>query len=387
MGYSFANSYAWCMDNTPRIRRIEWGRLEATRPRAAGSNARLGPHGQSIGVPIARITDSAGAFGFGWSRVSQGAAQALVDRPIAEAFSADRGATGPFSGIEYPLWDLAGRRAGLPVHALVGGGTATTLDVPCYDTSLYFDDLHIASDPAAAQLLAEEAIQGRQRGHRAFKIKVGRGARHLPPEAGLRRDVEIVRAVRRAVGRDAVLLADANNGFNLNLTKRFLAETAEAHLHWMEEPFHEDPVLLEDLQGWLRAQGLETVIADGEGAAAPGLMDWARRGLINVVQYDVFSPGFSRWLEIGRACDAAGAQSAPHHYGGLYGNYACGHLAAGIPGFAFVEWDEADAPGLDASAYRLTEGQVRLPAAPGFGLGLDEEVFAQAVRDGGFTVS
>lgn len=375
------------MDNTLRVRRIEWGRLKATRPRAAGSNARLGPHGQRVDLPIARVTDSEGATGFGWSRVSREAAQALVGRPIAEAFSVDRGALCPFSAIEYPLWDLVGKRAGLPVHALLRGGAASTLDVPCYDTSLYFDDLQIASHEAAAELIAEEALQGRQRGHHAFKIKVGRGARHMSPEAGLGRDVAIVHAVRRAVGPDAVVMADANNGFNLNLTKGFLAETADAGLHWMEEPFHEDPVLLEDLQDWLREQGLGTVIADGEGTADPRLMDWARRGLINVVQYDVLAPGFSRWLEVGRECDAAGARSAPHHYGGLYGNYACGHLAATITGFAFVEWDEADAPGLDASAYRITEGRVRLPAAAGFGLALDEAVFARAVHDGGFVTS
>jgi len=370
------------MTDTPRIRRIEWGRLTGRRPRAAGSNARLGPHGIDVRPGIARVTDSDGLTGFGWSWVRPDAAQALIGRPVAEGFTAERGASGPFAAVEYALWDMAGRREGRPVHALLGSTGA--LSVPCYDTSLYFDDLDLADDDAAADRIAGEARQGWARGHRAFKIKVGRGARHMPPREGMRRDVAVVRAVRAAVGPEARLMADANNGFNLNLAKRFLAETADCRLHWLEEPFHEDPVLLEDLQGWLRAEGLTTLLADGEGAAAPALMEWVRRGLVNVVQYDILSPGFSRWLEIGGACDAAGAQSAPHHYGALYGNYASGHLAAAIPGFAAVEWDEATAEGLDASAYRIRDGRVCLPDLPGFGLGLDGEAFARAVADGGF---
>ena len=36
----------------------------------------------------------------------------------------------------------------------------------------------------------------------------------------------MIRAVREAVGGDCPLMIDANNGYNLNLTKRVLAETA-----------------------------------------------------------------------------------------------------------------------------------------------------------------
>ena len=58
----------------------------------------------------------------------------------------------------------------------------------------------------------------------------------------------MIRAVRAAVGEEAPLLLDANNGYNLNLTKRVLAETAECGIYWMEEAFHEDRVLYDDLR-------------------------------------------------------------------------------------------------------------------------------------------
>ena len=156
-------------------------------------------------------------------------------------------------------------------------------------------------------------------------------------------------------------MIDANNGYNLNLAKRVLAETADCRLLWIEEPFHEDAVLYRDLKEWLAREGLAALIADGEGQASPSLLDWAREGLIDVVQYDVFHSGFTRWLEIGRQLDDWGRLSAPHHYGGFFGNFTSGHLAGALRGLLPVEWDEAAVPGVDTSRYVVREGWVDLP--------------------------
>ncbi|MEZ4830710.1 MAG: enolase C-terminal domain-like protein [Caldilineaceae bacterium] len=270
---------------------------------------------------------------------------------------------------------------------MTGKDAPTALRVPCYDTSLYFDDLHLADNAEAAALLAEETRQGYARGHRNFKIKVGRGARHLPVDKGTERDIAVIRAVREAAGPAAVLMIDANNGYTLNLTKRVLSETADCRLYWLEEAFHEDAVLYRDLKEWLAAQGLPVLIADGEGEASPSLLKWAQDGLIDVVQYDIFGYGFTSWLALGQKLDSSSVRSAPHHYGRGIGNYAAGHLAAAIGGFTFVEWDEATVAEIDASGYVIDEGFVRVPDAPGFGLNLDEEMFGRSVSDNGYSVT
>lgn len=371
-----------------RIARIEWARLVGRRPRMAGCNARLAVHGIEVRPPIARITTSDGATGWGRAQLTQEQAFQFIGRPLRDAFTDSARIAPEFVALEYPLLDLAGKLAGLPVYALVSGGSPAgrPLRVPCYDTSLYIDDLHLADDAAAAALIAAEAREGYERGHRAFKIKVGRGAMHMPLEEGTRRDVAVVSAVREAVGPEATILLDANNGYNFNLTRRVLAETAAARPFWMEEPFHEDGELYRRLKDWMAGEGLAVLIADGEGLASPRLLDWAQQGLVDVIQYDIFSPGFSRWLELGPQLDAWNVRTAPHHYGGFYGNYASPHLAAVIRQFAFVEWDEATVPGIETSRYRIVEGRVEVPDAPGFGLELDEELFARAVRGGGFIV-
>jgi L-alanine-DL-glutamate epimerase-like enolase superfamily enzyme len=326
--------------------------------------------------------------GFGWSRIAEAQARELVGFALGAAQAPHGAVREPYRALEYPILDLLGQLADQPVYALLGGQPDAdgVYRVPCYDTSLYMDDLDVPDDDAAAALMAAEAVEGYASGHRAFKIKVGRGALHMPLEAGTRRDIAVIRAVREAVGPEAKIMIDANNGYNLNLAKRVLGETAEARVYWLEEAFHEDARLYGHLREWLDREGLEALIADGEGGASPHLLEWAMQGLVDVVQYDVGRPGFSHWVELGPQLDAAGVRSAPHHYGEPYGNYAACHLTAAIQRFEAVEWDEATVPGLDASAYSIHQGQVRVPELPGFGLALDESTFAAAVRANGYVV-
>jgi len=372
-----------------RIVEVAWGMLDGTRPRSAGSNARLGPHGEQVTVPILRITTEDGTVGFGGCRATPEQATQLLGMRCSALFQPDGGVAAAWRVFDYPLWDLAGKQAGRAVYALAAAcmGAPATLpfSAPCYDTSLYFDDLHLRDDADAARLMADEARAGYDRGHRAFKIKVGRGARHMPLHAGIRRDIAVVEAVRAAVGVDATLMLDANNGYTLNLAKYVLDATAPCAIYWLEEAFHEDDILYGDLRAWLRERQLPTLIADGEGQADPRLLDWARAGLVDVVQYDIFSHGFTRWLALGQQLDAWHIRSAPHHYGGHYGNYVAGHLAGTIAGFSFVEWDEASVLGLDTARYRVVEGRVTIPDVAGFGIDLDQERFEHVVARTGFS--
>ncbi|MBN1247760.1 MAG: mandelate racemase [Anaerolineae bacterium] len=375
-----------------RIIRIDWARLEGERPRRAGCNARLGEHGQRVAPALARLTTSDGATGFGWAWLSEEDARNLVGFVLEDALTPTFRVKEPLRALEYPVLDLAARLAGRPVYRLLNPEAPPSLRVPCYDTSLYFDDLHLAETAAAADLIAGEAAEGHGRGHRNFKIKVGRGAMHLPLTEGTARDVAIINAVRAAVGPDALLMIDANNGYNLNLTKEVLTATAGAGLYWIEEPFHEDAVLYRHLKRWLEDEDLAILVADGEGDASPRLLPWVQDGLVDVLQYDCHNPGLTRWLELGSTLalwaerDGCHAGAAPHNYGDPFGNYAVCHLAPALTTFEMAEWDEASVAGLDASGYAIRDGYVHIPNLPGFGLELDHDHYARAIETNGFTV-
>jgi L-rhamnonate dehydratase len=374
-----------------RIARIERATLEGRRPRYLGKNARLSDHGAGLRVPICRITDSDGAVGIGLSRLDEDVAYGLIGTPVAEVFSPEAGTTEPAMLIDYPLWDLAGCRAGVPVAQL--GPLALKPDEPqpvvrCYDTSLYFDELAdgaaAVDDGAAAAMIAAEAMSGYERGHRAFKIKVGRGGRWMSPTAGLDRDVAVVAAVRDAVGPTCPIYTDANNGFTLRTAEEFLERTATYELGWLEEPFHEDAVLLVALRQWIDEAGLDVAIADGETATAEEGAALAARGLVDVVQCDILQISFTGWVHLGPAIDAWGVTGAAHHFGLHLGNYVTGHLATFVRGLGPVEWDEATTPGIAAPGYRVSEGTVQVSDDPGFGVEVDNEVFAAAVARDGF---
>jgi L-alanine-DL-glutamate epimerase-like enolase superfamily enzyme len=400
----------------PKIVSVEWGLLWGERPRAAGSNSHMQPLGARVRVPVARVTLDDGSSGWGLSRVEEATASGLVGSTLGEAYDPAAGVPVRFRPFEYAVWDLVGRREGEPVYALAAKilGRPRPADgskVRCYDTSLYIDDLDCPNEESAAALIAEEAMQGWGRGHRNFKIKIGRGNVHFPTDVGLRRDVAVVNAVRKAVGPDAQVMADANNGYTFNIARDFLAGTADSRVFWLEEAFYEDAALYRRLRAWMRAEGLSTLLADGEGrgmtdaglpellagdefhatvgSLAPHdlLLDMVREGIVDVLQWDVLAPGLTRWLEVSPLVEQWGRLASPHHYGTHLGNYHSCHLGLAVPNYGFVEWDEATTPGITAPGYAVEEGHASVPSTPGFGLELDEDAFARAVREGGFSLT
>ena len=230
------------MEN-PRITSIEWGILIGQRPRSAGCNARLPVHGPTMRDPIARITTEDGASGFGWSRVTQAQAEALIGKHLNDLISVENGVNDTGRPIEFPLWDLLGQRTGKPVYALAaehyGMSIPTEQRAPCYDTTLYFDDLHLESHDEAAALIAGEARQGWERGHRAFKLKVGRGALHMPLEAGNARDIAIIREIDEAFTR--ALRIFAGEMWNQVVP-------IQVHLEGLVPGFVSFPALLDDVR-------------------------------------------------------------------------------------------------------------------------------------------
>ena len=93
-------------------------------------------------------------------------------------------------------YDFAAKELGISCIDVLGGQVRDLIDA--YETTLYFQGfLDPEMGPAK---VAEEAADAYQSGYREFKIKTGSGARWMMPAAGMRRDVEVVLAVREAVG-------------------------------------------------------------------------------------------------------------------------------------------------------------------------------------------
>jgi L-rhamnonate dehydratase len=369
-----------------RIEKIEQVIMKGERRRLAGCNARLGVHGKEVSFPLVRITIG-GIVGFSWSRISREAAEVMIGASVSEIFCEEQWIKDRFESIQFPLFDWLAKVREIPVYKLLSDKKWTSpLTVPCYDTSLYFDDLHLSSEQDAVKLLQEEAMEGYNEGFRGFKIKVGRGAMHMDLMEGTKRDIAIVNGIREAVGSQCNISIDANNGYNLNLTKHVLKETAQSNLLWIEEAFHEDDRLYRNLKEWLREEKLNVLITDGEGLAVGPIVEWAEQGLIDAIQYDLKDYGIVNWLKLAKRLAKSGVKAAPHNYGGFYGNFASAQVYPAIEGFMFVEWDEAQIPGIDTSGYIIKEGKISVPSTPGFGLHIDDAYYESKVSESGWKI-
>ena len=121
------------------------------------------------------------------------------------------------SAVDIALWDLRTRSAGLPLWKFLGGEGK---DVDCYYGGI---DLGYSLD----RLVRNIASQG-EKGHRAFKIKVGK--------KDLFEDIERIEAIRAQINAKGVLMVDANASWSLGRTLQALPELVRSNVFWLEEP-------------------------------------------------------------------------------------------------------------------------------------------------------
>ena len=361
-----------------QIVRIEKSILRGTRPRSIGYNARIGTHGPRIVDSVVRIEVANGAWGLGWSNIGREEAEALIGRKTGELFHLPEGSLPAGRPIDLPLWDLTARLMHLPLYKLLGARGKRQVEL--YDASIYIDDLEM-SDSETISLFRSEIESGQEYGYKHFKVKVGRGARWMEPEAGLQRDALVIRTVRQACDPGARLMIDANMGNTLNSAKALLDICADVGIYWFEEPFAEDRPLNQALKEYLVEQSWDTLVADGEFAPPPSFFSMVEEGLIDVVQHDFRLSGLTWWRSVAADLEMWDVLCAPHTWGSYIERYHHAHFAASIPNYALLEAAPAHMPGLIEDGWSFIDGKLTVPDTPGAGIAIEEKIFSQGVED------
>ena len=179
------------------------------------------------------------------------------DRAINRGFSI--GMPLAKGAVDVAVHDLLGKALGLPVYALLGGKRLDRIQLAWI----------VSSEGAGG---AEASIvEGRQRGYRAFKVKVG-----LHDE---REDVRSVERVRAAAGDDAVLWVDANQGYSADVALRVARE-----LEHLDVAAFEQPLPANDVDGLRRVrEGSPIPIALDESLRHPtDLATFVKLGAIDI---------------------------------------------------------------------------------------------------------
>ncbi|MFZ5559077.1 MAG: mandelate racemase/muconate lactonizing enzyme family protein [Pseudomonadota bacterium] len=257
------------------------------------------------------------------------------------------------AALDIALWDLAARRAGLPLARLLRADAPAS--VPVYASGI---------DPGqASELIAVSRAAGFAR----FKMKVG---------FGRERDLSAVAAARAALRDGETLLLDANQAWDLDAALA-LASALEPHRPgWIEEPLAADAPLA-DWQALARSTSIP--LAAGEnirGAAA--FADALGSAALAVVQPDACKwGGVSGCLRVAQAARAAGRRYCPHYLGGGIGLLASAHLLAAAGGDGWLEVDVNPNPLRDGLAQpfpAIRDGCMALPAGAGVGVEPDPDV-------------
>jgi muconate cycloisomerase len=271
----------------------------------------------------------------------------------------------PYSkaALDFAAYDVTGKWLGVPVHMLLGGRVRSHVAVT-HSIGL----IPIAEAEKEVAKVAAEGIK-------TIKIKIG-----VDPK----RDIEIVRVIRNAVGDEVELCVDANEGYS---TPGEAIATVRA-MDKYRLKYVEQPVMgIERIAEVARAID-PPVMADESAWNAHDVIQISERRAAQIVSIYTTKPGgLYKAMEVAAVCRAAGIICNVN--GSVetgVGNLANIHLAAAAPAATLscvvpvstpAEWQTGQVGGiyyrddLITAPMKLVNGTIEVPTAPGMGIDVD----------------
>ena len=271
----------------------------------------------------------------------------------------------PYSkaALDFAAYDVTGKWLGVPVHMLLGGRVRSHVAVT-HSIGL----IPIAEAEKEVAKVAAEGIK-------TIKIKIG-----VDPK----RDIEIVRVIRNAVGDEMELCVDANEGYS---TPGEAISTVKA-MDKYRLKYVEQPVMgIERIAEVARAID-PPVMADESAWNAHDVIQISEHRAAQIVSIYTTKPGgLYKAMEVAAVCRAAGIICNVN--GSVetgVGNLANIHLAAAAPAATLscvvpvstpAEWQTGQVGGiyylddLITAPMKLVNGAIEVPTAPGMGIDVD----------------
>jgi L-alanine-DL-glutamate epimerase-like enolase superfamily enzyme len=358
-------------NNAGKIRHVTLARIETSGGAVGWGEAITGAEDASVAVKV--IVDR----GFGPRLV--GRDPTLVEAIWAEFrestyWTGDGGiVTFAISAIDMALWDLAGHLAGLPLHQLLGGKRRDRVRAA---SSVIFDTADL--DGIGRQFADLHA--------RGYGVLKGGWGHDLAIAFGRdrRRDVEIVRTVREAVGPDPEIIVDvvAGSGWTASHAIAMTRAFEPYRLFWLEDALPES-----DIAGWqrLRASTATPLCTGEKGWTIPHFRRLIGSGSLDIVMLD---PGRAEGVTgvkkvIDLAADAGLSWNA-HSWSSALNTAASLHLAAASPNVLVLELKPEPSPmqhELVVDPIEMVDGWIAVRDTPGLGVTVDEAVVRRYTFD------
>jgi galactonate dehydratase len=270
------------------------------------------------------------------------------------------------SGIEHALWDIAGKSAGVPVWALLGGRTRNKTRV--YQSTG-------GATPTQAGENAKAMIE--KYGYTALKMGI-QAPGNMPYNQSVRLTAQHVAAVREAVGPDVDIGVDIHTKYvEVDQAARLARAIEPYNPMWLEEPIRPENF---DAMKKLSDQ-VNIPLASGES----NYMIYEFKQLIDrqclaFVQPDIcVCGGVLTMKKIAAMAEAQYIKVAPHNPMSPLATVINVHFAASTPNFYILEYSAPDSGArknvINEPLMVAKDGYVSIPNKPGWGVELNEEAF------------
>mgnify|MGYP000865079048 CR=1 FL=1 len=279
-----------------------------------------------------------------------------------------------FSGIDMALWDIAGKRAGMPLYQLWGGAYRKRIEfIGSVERQTDLDEMSKEAEQCAAE------------GFKTIYTKIG-----MDPDE----DIAAVAALRRGAPSNKIKIRiDANQAWS---TGQAILQINKMEPYGLE--FVEQPVIMYNLDALRTVRDRVSVPISAHEAS------WTIYDLMNLIKADCvdyaridarFDAGYGAALTAAGMCEAAGIQLTHHAFNSEL-SLAMGaklHLMASCPNFTM-------ASGIQPNYVRLKDDvikggplkmegpYIKVPEGPGIGMELDydklqfyNEYYIKEMRD------
>ena len=278
------------------------------------------------------------------------------------------------AGVEMAMWDIVGKALNQPIYNLLGG--------PCRQSLRAYTHMRLNQNddrPAPVQF-AEQARELVAEGWTAIKWVPVPPVHLTMSAAEMRQSVEVVGAVRAAVGPDVDLLIELHGRLNPTTAIQLAHELAPFKPMFFEEPI---PPYNLDQMAYVRSRS-PIPLATGERIYTKfGWREALGKHIADIVQPDLVKcGGILEMKKIAAMAEAEYVMVAPHNPLGPVGSVATQHLCTCVPNFQIIEmvretnrrvpWRTDLIFG--AMVNQPKNGRMALPAGPGLGVDLDEKV-------------
>ena len=278
------------------------------------------------------------------------------------------------SAIDIALWDITGKKLGVPISVLLGGKVKDKVHV--YATGLYYTKKDF--DEEVSERIKEANLY-QEKGFNAMKIKIG--------ALDLEKDLERILKVKDSLDEKTKLFVDANQAYDLR-TAKYVSDK----LYEMGIFFFEEPIMGLDVQGYKELVRYSKIrISGGESLRTRyQFKDFINNSAFDIAQPDVGNVGgITEFKHVQSLAYANGIQVYPHVWGtsimiaaslqlaSTFTNLPISSFPSQLSQEPIMEFDQSENPIRykisKKDPFKFEKGYLHVPDDPGLGIEIDEE--------------